>query len=80
MRKTMSLSIVALMAVAGSVLAGPAENFAKYDANEDGLLQKEEYAAMRTAWGKDAAETEKFFAKKDKDGNGALSKEEFGLK
>ena len=78
MKKTALL--MATLMMAGITLAGPAENFAKYDVNKDGLLQKSEYMAMRAAWGKDVAETEKFFAAKDKDGDGALSKAEFGLK
>lgn len=54
----------------------PEKVFAKLDANSDGSITKEEWAASPQAK-KDAAKAEKAFTGKDKDKDGKLSKEEF---
>jgi Ca2+-binding EF-hand superfamily protein len=84
--------IVAAPATAASTAAAPAPagtakasapddtRFVKYDANKDGFMQKEEYVEMRTSWGKEEAESEKFFNYKDKNKDGELSLEEFTAK
>lgn len=54
----------------------PEKVFAKLDANSDGSITKEEWAASPQAK-KDAAKAEKSFTSKDKDKDGKLSKEEF---
>ncbi|NDV63189.1 hypothetical protein G0Q06_12055 [Puniceicoccales bacterium CK1056] len=75
--KKLVISIISALLLGTVTMAGPEENFTKYDTNQDGLMQKEEYMAMRAKWGKDPAESEKGFKWKDKDGDGALTKEEF---
>jgi Ca2+-binding EF-hand superfamily protein len=70
--------ITALLMTAGIVLAaGTPENFKKHDTNEDGIMEKAEYMAMRAKWKKDPAESEEIFNHLDKDKNGELTFEEF---
>jgi Ca2+-binding EF-hand superfamily protein len=75
MKKTPMITL-SLLILAGPLVAGPVENFKKWDQNEDALLQKAEYMAMRASWGKDPKQSEEYFESKDKDGNGALTLEE----
>ncbi len=54
----------------------PAVAFKKLDANNDGKLSAEEWAASPAAK-KDAAKATEVFGKKDKDGDKSLTLEEF---
>lgn len=80
-------SILAVLALAVSVNAAdgdaakkkapnPEAAFKKLDANSDGSISKEEWAASPMAK-KDAAKADKAFAGKDKNKDGSISKEEF---
>ncbi|MBL9185407.1 MAG: EF-hand domain-containing protein [Verrucomicrobiaceae bacterium] len=80
---TTTLALLAIAAVgvnaqdAGKKKAfNPEAAFKKLDANGDGSISKEEWAASPQAK-KDAAKAEKMFGAKDKDKDGKLSKEEF---
>ncbi|MBI9020982.1 MAG: EF-hand domain-containing protein [Verrucomicrobia bacterium] len=81
MKKTL-ISIICL-ATAGSVLAGPAENFKRADKDKNGFISKEEYLAMRKGYAEKKGGTQdvekdgKTFARKDADKDGKLTLEEF---
>ena len=81
--KKMMISIICI-AAAGTVLAGPKENFARADTDKDGFVSKKEFMAMRAGWAEkkgeehDAEKSAKFFQNKDKNKDGKLTFEEFG--
>jgi Ca2+-binding EF-hand superfamily protein len=83
MKKSVIWSAVAVLTMACGVQADNAKlekRFEKYDSDKDGVMQKEEYMAMRASWGKEGPESEAYFNNKDKNGDGELTKEEFGIK
>ena len=81
--KKMMISI-ACVTIAGTVLAGPEKNFARFDTDKDGFISKTEFMAMRATWDKkkgQEVQTEKnakMFARKDANKDGKLTLEEFG--
>jgi len=83
--KKQIITIICAVA-ATSAFASPAKNFKFFDANKDGIIQKEEFIALQTKrltrQGKavDAEKLAKNFGRKDKDGDGTLSPAEFGVK
>ena len=82
MKKSVIWTAVAVLTVACSVQADNAtleKRFETHDTDKDGLMQKEEFMAMRASWGKEGPESEKYFNGKDKNGDGELTKEEFGI-
>ncbi len=82
MNKTLALgaAVAALFSLPAVLTAASADRgaraFAKADKNNDGKLNKEEFAAMG-AGKTDQAKADKAFARRDKDNDGFLSKEEF---
>jgi Ca2+-binding EF-hand superfamily protein len=77
---------IACIAVAGTVLAGPEENFKRADTDKDGFMTKKEYLAMRAGWAEKKGETQdvekdsKAFDRKDANKDGKLTLEEFSTK